>query len=82
MTHKNYQNAAAEAYERKHRRFRPEFLNQDTVDRVASDHAKELIELGAKSVASSRSAGKRRILNSFCSHESLNKRPLWQKCHL
>lgn len=57
MTHKNDQDAAAEAYVRKQRRTRPEFLNQDTLDRVASVHAKELIELGAKSKASSRSEG-------------------------
>jgi hypothetical protein len=58
MTHKDDQNALAEAYERKQRRVRPEVLNQDALDRVASNHAKELIELGAKSKASSRPAGK------------------------
>lgn len=54
MTHKNDQDAAAESYVRKQRRARPEFLNQDILDRVASAHAKELIDLGAKSKASSR----------------------------
>ena len=58
MTHKNDQDAAAESYVRKQRRARPEFLNQDTLDRVASAHAKELIDLGAKSKASSRPEGK------------------------
>ena len=54
MTHKNDQDAAAESYVRKQRRARPEFLNQDTLDRVASAHAKELIDQGATSKASSR----------------------------
>lgn len=51
MTHKKDQDAAVEAYVRKQLRARPEFLNQDTLDRLASVHAKELIELGAKSAA-------------------------------
>ncbi len=51
MTHKVDQHAATEAYERKQRRARPEFLNQETLDRVAHDHAKDIIELGAKSTA-------------------------------
>lgn len=58
MALKNDQSAAAEAYGRKQRRVRPEFLNQETLDRVASAHAKVLIELGVKSKASSRPAGK------------------------
>lgn len=49
MTHKDDQHAATEAYERKQGQVRPEFLNQDTLNRVAHDHAKDLIELGAKS---------------------------------
>ncbi|BAW24367.1 TPA: hypothetical protein ACHTCR_004200 [Pseudomonas putida] len=48
-THNDDQHAATEAYERKQGRGRPEFLNQDTLDRVAHDHAKDLVELGAKS---------------------------------
>ncbi|AGZ36368.1 hypothetical protein PVLB_17935 [Pseudomonas sp. VLB120] len=51
MAHQDNLNGAAEAYERKQRRVRPEFLNQDTLDHVAHDHAKELTELGAKSTA-------------------------------
>lgn len=49
MTHNDDQHAATEAFERKQDRVRPEFLNQDTLDRVAHDHAKDLIELGTKS---------------------------------
>ena len=49
MTHNDDQHAATEAFERKQGRVRPEFLNQDTLDRVAHDHAKDFIELGAKS---------------------------------
>lgn len=48
-THNDDQHAATEAFERKQDRVRPEFLNQDTLDRVAHDHAKDFIELGAKS---------------------------------
>lgn len=50
MTHKNDQHTSTEAYERKQRRARPEFLNQETLDRVAHDHANDLIKLAAKSV--------------------------------
>ncbi|MFG0863139.1 hypothetical protein [Pseudomonas sp. CJQ_13] len=49
MIHNDDQHAAVEAYERKQRRARPEFLNQETLDGVAHRHAKDLIELGAKS---------------------------------
>ena len=49
MTHNDDQNSAFDAYERKQARIRPEFLNQETLDRVARDHAREFIELGAKS---------------------------------
>lgn len=46
MTHKDDQDAAIKALKRKQGRTRPAFLNQDTLDRVAHGHAKELIELG------------------------------------
>lgn len=49
MPHNDDQGTAIDAYERKQGRTRPEFLNQDTLDRVAHDHAKERIDLGAKS---------------------------------
>ncbi len=49
MTHKDDQDAGIEALKRKQGRPRPAFLNQDTLDRVAHGHAKELIELGAQS---------------------------------
>lgn len=51
MTHKDDQHAATEAFERKQGRVRPEFLNQETLDHVAHDHAKDLVELGAKSAS-------------------------------
>lgn len=52
MTHKDDQDAAIDALKRKQGRTRPEVLNQDTLDRVAHDHAKELIKLGAQSTVS------------------------------
>lgn len=49
ITHNDDQGTAIDAYERKQARIRPEFLNQETLDRVARDHAREFIQMGAKS---------------------------------
>ena len=38
---------ASDAYDRKRSRKRPTFLRQETLDRIANDHAKELRELGS-----------------------------------
>lgn len=38
----------SDAYERKRNRERPAFLRQETLDRIASDHAEEIRELGAR----------------------------------
>lgn len=36
-----------DAYDRKRNRKRPAFLRQETLDRIANDHANELRELGS-----------------------------------
>jgi len=36
------------AYQRKKKRKRPDFLNQETLDRIAREHSQDLKELGAK----------------------------------
>jgi len=38
----------SDAYARKRNRERPAFLRQETLDRIASDHAKELRDLGSR----------------------------------
>lgn len=38
----------SDAYDRKRSRTRPAFLRQETLDRIATDHADELRALGSK----------------------------------
>lgn len=40
--------AVSAAYQRKQNRKRPDFLNQETLDRIAREHSQDLKELGAK----------------------------------
>lgn len=39
---------ASDALDRKRSRKRPAFLNQDTLDRIAHEHAEELKQLGSR----------------------------------
>lgn len=39
---------ASDAFGRKRSRKRPAFLNQDTLDRIAHEHANELRDLGSR----------------------------------
>lgn len=39
---------ASDTYDRKRSRKRPAFLNQDTLDRIAHEHADELKQLGSR----------------------------------
>lgn len=44
---KENERQAPDAYDRKQTRKRPAFLRQETLDRIANDHANDLQELGS-----------------------------------
>ncbi len=44
---KGNEKQAPDAYDRKQTRKRPAFLRQETLDRIANDHANDLRELGS-----------------------------------
>ncbi len=46
-TSKENEKQASDAYDHKQTRKRPAFLRQETLDRIANDHANDLRELGS-----------------------------------